>query len=78
MIFYLVEKWFFTPLCILLGLFWLRLAYLKPNEAEPIRIRDLFGSRRLYAKTRQQLVVEGVLLFLSGIGAAILFYRDRH
>lgn len=75
--FYSIEKWFFTPVCILLGLFWLRLAYLKRYDGRPFQFSDLFGRRRLYDKTKQQLAVEGTILILWGVGAALLFFHRR-
>ena len=67
MLAYLLVKWFFTPVSLLLGIYWVHLAYQKRHQTEAFRIGDLFASIRLYDKTKQQLVAEGLILIISGI-----------
>jgi hypothetical protein len=65
---------FFTPVCIFLGLFWLRLAYLKRYDGKPFQVPYLFGHRRIYDKTKQQLAMEGTVLLLFGVARRSRFF----
>ena len=76
MLAYLLVKWFFTPVCLFLGVYWLHLAYQKRHQTEAFRIGDLFASIRLYDKTKQQLVAEGLVLIILG-SAGIIFFSHH-
>jgi hypothetical protein len=73
-LFYLLEKWVFPPISILLGMGWLYLAYQKRHLTEPFRIGDLFANRRLYDKTKQQLLFEALLFFVIAVAGIFIFF----
>jgi hypothetical protein len=76
MILYPIGKWFVTPVCFILAIFWFRIAYIKRHETTPFQVRDLFSNRSLFERSKQQLLLEGI--FLVGLGVYGIFVFFLH
>ena len=67
-----IFKWFLTLACLAFGIQWCRAAYLKRHEFQPFRIGDLFANRRFRDKSKQQLLLEGLLAIGLGLGGIVI------
>jgi len=67
-----IFKWFLTLACLAFGIQWCRAAYLKRHEFQPFRIGDLFANLRSRDKSKQQLLLEGLLAIGLGVGCIVI------
>ena len=77
MSFVLAVKWIMAPACALLGCASCYVAYLKPPDKRPFRVRDLFGTiftpRQVGDRTKEQMLIEGIICIALGILCFIVF-----
>ena len=65
---------FLTPACVVVGILSCRGAYLKRHNSQPFHVRDLFANRRSRDKSKQQLLIEGLLGIGFGVAALVILF----